>query len=133
VILSDVTIAVEETWKGAAEKRENGENGEITIQLLGGRIGERWQYCADSPRYRAGEEVLVFARQWHERLWTTGWLQGKYRLARSAGGDCVIGKKKCPIDRTVSMEALRDRVRAIVRRAQAVRSSRASGEVRRGS
>lgn len=80
LILSDVTLRVDEVWKGEPAGTE------VTVQLLGGRIGDRWQWCPDSPTFEKDEEVLVFLKKRRGKLWTTGWIQGKYRLARDASG-----------------------------------------------
>lgn len=115
VILTDVTLEVSEAWKG------NPEGGRITLQLLGGRIGDRWQYCAESPRFASGEEVLVFARKYAGRLWATGWAQGKYRIVadRDRGTREVVGRKSGPIEGRTALESLRGRVVEILERARA--------------
>jgi hypothetical protein len=122
VILTDVRIRVDETWKGAVEK-------EITVQLLGGRIGERWQYCPESPRFQRGEKVLLFARSWNQKLWTTGWLQGKYRLLETPNGLEVEGKERHPVAAPEPLPLLRERVKTILR-LKASQAASASKEAR---
>jgi hypothetical protein len=144
VMLTDVRIRVREVWKDTPGKRadvvrgkpadgsasdragdsaDDGAEGpleEITIQLLGGAIGERWQHCPESPRFEKGEEVLVFAREFNGKLWATGWLQGKYRLGRArAGGQTVTvvhGHPELPVRENTPAVELRAQVAQIVER-----------------
>jgi len=115
LILTEVTVRVSEKWKGSLPGGEIAD--EIKVQLLGGRIGERWQFCADSPRFTKGEQVLLFARKWRGALWTTGWTQGKYQLAESREKVLqVLGKKRCPIETTLPLATLRTKVRDIIQK-----------------
>lgn len=118
VILTDATIRIQETWKG---KKRKGQ--EITVQLLGGQIGELRQWCPESPTFQVGEEVLLFARPWNGRLWTSGWIQGKFRLSRRATGSgaregaremVVEGRRDLPIRRLEKLSAVKSRVQAYV-------------------
>lgn len=134
-MITDVRIRVAETWKDSPGDRQEiirdsratsktpGRITEITIQYLGGRIGERWQKCAESPSFSLGEEVLVFARELNGGLWPTGWFQGKYRLKKSGpahtgGGDriMVIGSGRLPVKKPTEVHALRLAVRKILLR-----------------
>ena len=44
---------VEEVWQGSAPAR-------ITVRLLGGRVGNLTSSVSGVPRFRAGEEVVLF-------------------------------------------------------------------------
>ncbi|MCZ6793375.1 MAG: hypothetical protein O7J95_07160 [Planctomycetota bacterium] len=123
VILTDVTLRVEERWKGDPRATE------ITVQFLGGKIGDRWQWCAESPRFEIGEEVLLFARPWNGRLWTSGWIQGKFRIERrSVPGSrpedpprteaSVRGRKGLPVAKRERLADVRSRVRGYIELAQ---------------
>jgi hypothetical protein len=99
VMFTDVTIRIQSVLKGTPE------TDEVTVQVLGGRIGSAFQYCLESPRYEKGEKVLVFLRDLNGKLWNTGWLQGKYTIA--ADGATVKGKERFPIERDVTLETVR--------------------------
>jgi hypothetical protein len=87
---------------------------ELTIQVLGGRIGEEWQACAESPELEVGERVLLFVRPYNGRLWTTGWLQGKYRVEPSSPSEVVKGGDELPIATDLGLADLRSRLQEIV-------------------
>jgi hypothetical protein len=142
VLLTNVRIRVSDVWKDTPGRRveilrKKGPDGkttanarieEITVQYLGGAIGQRWQLCPESPRYEKGEKVVVFARVLNGRLWTTGWIQGKYRLAHQRSGgktiQMVAGHAQLPIRKTQPLSKLRDRVGEIIRRQRALKASR---------
>ena len=146
-MITEVRIKVSELWKDtriqpreivrrAATPGSPARVEEITISFLGGRIGERWQKCADSPTFSPGEKVLVFASEFNGALWTTGWFQGKYSLGRKraelgeptsgkpapnelppsepTGKLLVRGSKHLPVKMPVKVETLRLMVRKIL-------------------
>ena len=114
VIVTEVRVRVSEIWKGSLGVNKNSGN-EITVKLFGGKVGDEWQMCLESPKYDIGEKVLVFARNWQgEGLWTTGWLQGKFKLLETKSGIQVEGKKHLPITKIERLEAMRDKVRSLV-------------------
>ena len=135
-MITKVRIKVSEIWRDSEEKRPEitrkaespgtpGKITEITIRYLGGRIGERWQKCAASPTFSQGEKVLVFAGEFNNALWTTGWFQGKYRLERkrpeqgrsdaNGGGKLLVrGAKQLPVRKAMEVEALRLMVRKLL-------------------
>jgi len=102
VTFTDVTIRVDGVLKGSAVKQ-------VTVQVLGGEIGTAVERCPDSPRFTKGEKVLVFLREYHGALWTTGWLQGKYTL--SDDGSTVKGVQTLPISRDTPLESLKAEVK----------------------
>lgn len=76
-IFTDVTIRVLGAFQGGPF------GGTVTVQVLGGRVGDDVEVCPDSPRYEVGERVLVFLREHNGRLWNTGWHRGKLRLGEA--------------------------------------------------
>ncbi len=135
-MITKVRIKVSEVWKESQEKRPEitrkaeapgtpGKITEITISYLGGRIGERWQRCAASPTFSRGEKVLVFAGEFNNALWTTGWFQGKYRLERKSseqgrpdadgGGKLLVrGSQQLPVKKPMEVKTLRLMVRKLL-------------------
>ena len=104
VIFTDVKNRIDETLKGSPE------GNDITVQVLGGKIGESSMVCFESAKYELGEKVLVFLRDYHGRLWNTGWLQGKYRLADGGAvtkESLVKGREGFPLDRDATIETVK--------------------------
>jgi hypothetical protein len=102
VIHSDVTLRITRVLKSAgAEVREETE---LTIQILGGQVGAARQICLESAEYELGEKVLVFVREYNGKLWTTGWLQGKFRLTED--GSTVRGGPTLPIRRDLPLSSV---------------------------
>lgn len=107
VIFTDVTVRIQGVLKG------DPDNDTVTVQVLGGTIGEVNQFCPDSARYRKGEKVLLFLREYQGRMWNCGWIQGKYRL--SDDGETIRGQRKLPIATDMKLTELESRLRAISR------------------
>lgn len=67
-----------------------GEAGEtITIRERGGVTQAGGMWISGTPRYAAGEEVIVFLERWTTRpnaLRTFGMVQGKFRVRHALGG-----------------------------------------------
>jgi hypothetical protein len=105
VMFTDVTIRIEGVFKGAPD------GNELTIQVLGGEIGDAFQRCLESPRYDKGEKVLVFLRDFNGALWNTGWNQGKYKIDASSA--MVKGDEELPISRDVALSTVEANVRKI--------------------
>jgi hypothetical protein len=84
------TFEVEETWRGAAPAR-------ITVSLLGGTIGNLTSRVAGIPRFRPGEQVILFLAPTKRFLVPTkhslapegfsvvSWQQGTFRIRRDRG------------------------------------------------
>ena len=80
------TFDVQETWRGALPAR-------ITVRLLGGTSGNLTSHVAGIPRFRPGEQVILFlARTKHFLATTNGgdfsvvsWQQGTFRIQRDRG------------------------------------------------
>lgn len=78
-------FAVEEAWKGSASPA-------ITVRLLGGRLGNLTSNVSGAPRFRPGEEVILFLEPTARRDFSvTSWEQGTFRIRRDvrAGGERV--------------------------------------------
>lgn len=108
VIFTDVTIRVDRLLLGEVRTIENAPV-EVTVQVLGGQIGDRFQICPDSPRFAVRERVLVFLGEHNKRLWTVGWFQGKYTLSRT--GTTVLGRPTFPIDRETAVTTVHEQIR----------------------
>ncbi len=95
LIFTDVTVKITEQIAGKIEEET------VTVQIPGGRIGDQFMVCPDAPVYEKGEKVLLFLCAYNQRLWNTGWAQGKYRLkappAGSADGASVEGVRDFPV------------------------------------
>lgn len=105
VILTDVRVRVERMVKGETEDEE------VTVRVLGGRIGTTFQVCPESARYEKGEKVLVFLREHDGALWNAGWFQGKYRVLDDGG--TVEGRKGLPLAENAALSDLETRLRAL--------------------
>jgi hypothetical protein len=65
---------VEETWRGEAPAR-------ITVRLLGGRLGSVTSSVSGVPRFRAGEEVVLFLEPSPKGNFSiVSWEQGTFRI-----------------------------------------------------
>jgi len=69
-------FAVEQVWRGAAPSQ-------ITVRLLGGRDGNLTSSVSGVPRFRAGEEVLLFLEPTPRGDYSVvSWEQGTFRIRR---------------------------------------------------
>jgi hypothetical protein len=67
---------VEETWRGEAPAR-------ITVRLLGGRLGNVTSSVSGVPRFRTGEDVVLFLQpSRHGNFSIVSWQQGTFRIRR---------------------------------------------------
>jgi hypothetical protein len=106
-MFTDVKIRIDSVLKGKPA------GAEVTVQILGGRIGDAWQVCLEAPRYKQGEKVLAFLREENGKLSNTGWCQGKYPIVQEGqqGQPCARGKGNLPIAGDVPLTTIRDQVR----------------------
>jgi hypothetical protein len=73
------TIDVRETWRGAVPAR-------ITVRLLGGTTRNLTSHVAGIPRFRPGEQVILFlAGTKHGDFSVVSWQQGTFRIQRDRG------------------------------------------------
>lgn len=84
-IYTYVTFEVERFLKGGAGERE------MTIRLLGGRVGAFTSMVPGTPRFLEGEEVLLFCAGARARIPTVlGLSLGKFTLRRDAAGQRIL-------------------------------------------
>ena len=70
------TFDVLETLKGSAPEQ-------ITVRLIGGRVGHLISTVDGVPRFRPGEEAVLFLEPTRAgELSVTGWVQGTFRIQR---------------------------------------------------
>ena len=70
------TFDAEETWRGSAPAR-------FTVRLLGGRLGNLTASVSGVPRFRAGEDVILFLEPTARGDFSVvGWEQGTFRIGR---------------------------------------------------
>ena len=68
------SFSVEEVWRGSAPPR-------ITVRLLGGRAGNLTSSVSGVPRFRSGEEVILFLEPTPRREFSVvSWEQGTFRI-----------------------------------------------------
>ena len=103
MLYTDVTVRIDRVLKGDVRSRE------VTVQILGGRVGDRACVCPASGRYKIRERTLLFLREANGTLWNTGWHQGKYRI--SEDGLTVIGSRRQPIGRRTPLATVETQVR----------------------
>jgi hypothetical protein len=69
---------VREVWQGSAPAR-------ITVRLLGGRVGNLTSSVSGVPRFRSGEEVVLFLERTPRGDFSiVSWEQGAFRIHREA-------------------------------------------------
>ena len=85
-IVTDVTLRVDETLKGAARHGD-----QIVIRRLGGAIGEIGMRVEGEPAFEVGQRSIVFARRTPSgTLRPVGMAQGVMRIQRLEGRDLVL-------------------------------------------
>ena len=72
------SFEVQEVWQGSAPAR-------ITVRLLGGRVGNLTSSVSGVPRFRSGEEVVLFLERTPRGDFSVvSWEQGTFRIHREA-------------------------------------------------
>jgi hypothetical protein len=72
------SFEVQDVWRGSAPSR-------ITVRLLGGRAGNLTSSVSGVPRFRVGEEVVLFLeRTPRGDFCIVSWEQGTFRIRRTA-------------------------------------------------
>jgi hypothetical protein len=75
---------VEEVWRGSTAAR-------ITVRLLGGRVGNLTSSVSGIPRFRPGEEVVLFLEATQRGDFSVvSWEQGTFRI----GSDVATGRER---------------------------------------
>ncbi len=70
------SFEVRETWKGSAP-------AVLRVRLLGGRTAQMTSHVEGVPRFRAGEDVVLFLAPLHRGDYSVaGWAQGTFRIRR---------------------------------------------------
>jgi hypothetical protein len=80
------SFRVEETWRGTAG------GSQIQVRLIGGRAGNFTSSVSGVPRFRPGEDVVLFLEKTSRGEFTVvSWEQGTFRIARegAAAGETV--------------------------------------------
>jgi len=72
------TFRVEDNWKGRAPQQ-------IQVWIIGGQAGRITSYVAGAPRFRPGEEAILFLEAARDReISITAWGEGTFRIRRDA-------------------------------------------------
>jgi hypothetical protein len=70
------TFEPSEIWKGSSRQR-------VSVRLLGGRVGNLTSNVSGVPRFRAGEEVVLFLTPTARGDFSVvSWVQGTFRIHR---------------------------------------------------
>ena len=116
------TFTVAEIWKGSAAPT-------LTIRTLGGSIGNITSRVSGLPRFRPGEDVVLFLEPTAQaELAIVGWQQGAFRIRRDVRSGASLATQDAAYSvfdpaarqfaayglRDVAIEALRQRVAAAV-------------------
>jgi hypothetical protein len=83
------TFEIEETWKGVPA----GAAAQVTVRLLGGSLGNVTSTVSGIPRFRPGEEVVLFLEPSVRGAFSiVSWAQGTFRIHRDmrTGQEIVI-------------------------------------------
>ncbi len=122
-IITDTTIEVSETWKGAATRQ-------VVVMQPGGEIGDVGQHVEGIARFSPGEEVVLFLEaRGAERFTVAGMAQGRFRVEKQSDGTMQARQDQCgdlytvdaatrqPVSRppiSLPVEALKQRVRVLI-------------------
>jgi hypothetical protein len=122
-IITDTTIEVSETWKGAASKQ-------VVVMQPGGEIGEVGQHVEGIAQFTPGEDVVLFLEaRGTERFTVAGMAQGRFRVERLSDGTTQARQDQCgdlylvdsatkqPVSRpplAMPIETLKQRVRVLL-------------------
>jgi hypothetical protein len=83
------SFAVEESWKGAS----TGAAQQVIVRLLGGSVGNLSSTVSGVPRFRPGEEVILFLQSTMRGDYSiVSWVQGTFRIHSDArtGAEIVV-------------------------------------------
>ena len=83
VVVTETKVQVERCFKGACDVEV------VTVDSLGGTVGELTMVVDGCVQFQLGERVLLFVREdAHQSFRTVGMSQGKFSL-RQAGGETI--------------------------------------------
>jgi hypothetical protein len=83
------SFEIEDSWKGAP----TGAAQQVTVRLLGGTVGNLTSTVSGVPRFRAGEEVILFLQPTPRGDFSiVSWVQGTFRIHRDgrSGAEIVV-------------------------------------------
>ena len=83
------SFEVEDAWKGAP----TGAAQQLTVRLLGGSVGNLTSTVSGVPRFRPGEEVILFLQPTARGDFSiVSWVQGTFRIHRDtrSGAEIVV-------------------------------------------
>src|SRR5271169_4404639 len=83
------SFEVKDSWKGAP----TGAAQQLTVRLLGGSVGNLNSTVSGVPRFRPGEEVVLFLQSTTRGDYSiVSWVQGTFRIRRDArsGTEIVV-------------------------------------------
>jgi hypothetical protein len=76
-IVTNATIRAEKYLFNPANLTEQ----EVTVQVIGGTIGDETMNAEESPSFKVGDRVIVFLNKKDDKTYTVyGWAQGKYTV-----------------------------------------------------
>ena len=79
-IMTRHVLETSDVWRGTERS-----SGPVHFVTLGGRVGEIAQWVSGAPRFRVGEEVILFlARSLRDELHPVGLSQGVFRVGDAA-------------------------------------------------
>jgi hypothetical protein len=88
-IVTNVILDVEKYLRNYT----NASPQEVTVQVLGGKVGNLTMNVEHAPSFKEGEHVLVFLKQEKNGIFTAyGWAQGKYSIDDK--GNVGIGEQE---------------------------------------
>jgi hypothetical protein len=78
------SFEVREVWKGSASTV-------VRVRLLGGRTAEMTSHVEGVPRFRAGEDVVLFLAPLRRGDYSVaGWAQGTFRIQSGGAGASLV-------------------------------------------
>jgi hypothetical protein len=83
------SFTVEDSWKGAPA----GAAQQLTVRLLGGSVGKLNSTVSGVPRFRPGEEVILFLQSTARGDYSiVSWVQGTFRIHKDprSGAEIVV-------------------------------------------
>jgi hypothetical protein len=106
------SFTVEDSWKGAP----SGAAQQLTVRLLGGSVGNLSSTVSGVPRFRPGEEVILFLQSTARGDYSiVSWVQGTFRIRRDArSGAEIVAQDSAAFDtydpatRTFDAEGIRN-------------------------
>jgi hypothetical protein len=127
------SFEVEDAWKGAP----SGAARHVIVRLLGGSVGNLSSTVSGAPRFRPGEEVILFLQPTSRGDFSiVSWVQGTFRIRRDtrSGAEIVVQDTAAfdtydPAARQFSAEGIRNlSVAALRMRVQSAPAAQSGGK-----